>query len=688
MQNLEQSDLPLNIDNITTRVIDSFSPLTRANYARDEVKSVVASLHLAKHRRNRQVPRLLIRRLKFTGTKSLDGVESPINYDQRFSTGVNALVIEDNLVGKSSILKTIKFALTGSDDEYDQEVRRWITQIWLQVSLDQRAYTILLARREDGLHGRLVPGDHECSIDGVPKDAASRGFWHRGQDEVQQALESFFVNEFGLASLGWNQKLAKGDGASVDAWASWRTYFQALRIPDDNHTYLLSKQANQDQLLFSAFLGLHLSEPLNRLSMQSAAIRKRKIFSQEEQQRLASMQEGLVKQREVLKRKLATLDSEQDRRVEVLVGGEPAVQLTEARGKFIEAKAEVGQIEEQVKMLTLQVKKLTATARRVREKIDIGRELSGLEVKICPNCTRGIESSALLREKESHQCRLCVRPILISGEDEADATRLEATAQDYDRQVIELRSRIAKTKRDLAVARGSTESYQSLIETLRTTIKEGVSKGLPTAEEKMLRGELHEGVGEIGQKIAGIKRQIGDGENSEDHERKDKIIKKVTALLKEEAKRRNHEIEARLNELATEVIRALRADQISGVKCYPTGVVKLTKNGEPVSFSKIHNPGERYRVKLALFLAMMRLRCDPGVGHHPGLLLLDQLGSAEMVPEDLQALAAALRQIEDKFSDEVQIICFTAKPEFRDATVAAKVYGRQTDGKQGKEYAF
>jgi predicted ATP-dependent endonuclease of OLD family len=42
---------------------------------------------------------------------------------------VNALVIEDNLVGKSSVLKTIKFALTGNDDEYDQEVRRWITDV-------------------------------------------------------------------------------------------------------------------------------------------------------------------------------------------------------------------------------------------------------------------------------------------------------------------------------------------------------------------------------------------------------------------------------------------------------------------------------------------------------------------------------------------------------------------------------
>jgi hypothetical protein len=136
------------------------------------------------------------------------------------------------------------------------------------------------------------------------------------------------------------------------------------------------------------------------------------------------------------------------------------------------------------------------------------------------------------------------------------------------------------------------------------------------------------------------------------------------------------------------VIVALGAEQITGIKCDPTGVVKLTKNDADVSFSKIMNPGERYRAKLALFLAMMRLGCEAGIGRHPGFLMLDQLGAAEMVPEDLKALAEALMRIEQSYSDRVQIIGFTAKPEFREATVPTKVYGNQGKVENGKKYAF
>lgn len=159
-------------------------------------------------------------------------------------------------------------------------------------------------------------------------------------------------------------------------------------------------------------------------------------------------------------------------------------------------------------------------------------------------------------------------------------------------------------------------------------------------------------------------------------------------ILKEEADERNKEIEARLNELATDVIKALRADQITGIKCYASGMVRLTKNGEVIPFSKIMNPGERYRAKLALFLAMMRLGCEAGMGRHPGFLLLDQLGTAEMVSEDLRSSAAALRKIEEEFADKVQVICFTAKAEFREATVATKVYGHRVVATNGKKCAF
>jgi hypothetical protein len=102
----------------------------------------------------------------------------------------------------------------------------------------------------------------------------------------------------------------------------------------------------------------------------------------------------------------------------------------------------------------------TATARRLREQTDLSRELSGLDVKICPNCSRGIDAEALEREKESHQCRLCVRPVPIAGEDEA--APLEAAAKDCDRRAAELKARIAEVNRELAAQHTETDLDEAI----------------------------------------------------------------------------------------------------------------------------------------------------------------------------------------------------------------------------------
>ncbi|HKM52476.1 MAG TPA: hypothetical protein VJY33_03640 [Isosphaeraceae bacterium] len=677
----------MNIDEITDRAHGRFGPRIRESINRDDVRKVLAELNLAKVKPARKVPRLMLNRLRFKGMKTIDEVSTPIDYDQPFDTGVNVVVIEDNLVGKSSILKTIKFALTGSDEEYDQSVREWIREIWLEFSLDDRRYTMMLARREDGLHGRLVPGQYSCPIEEVPKEDATKGFYHRGEEEIQQALDSFFVHEFGLESLGWNMASPARDGTSSMAWASWKTYFLALRIPDDNHTYFICKPeaANQEQLIFSAFLGLHLGEPINRLSMEVSSLNKATDYDRERQAEQDKRRSELLERQSKLRQDLAAMDAEQSERLKPLTDGALGSSLIAAQGEMAENASEILEIKEQSENLATQLRQFRAVARRLREQIDLSRELTGLQVSLCPNCARPIDEAAVEREKASHQCRLCVKPVPAASEDEAAI--LEAEAKRQECQAEGIAARLAKVNHELEVAWRKGVAIQSRVDSLRTTIRESVSTKLPTQEESERRGKLHEEIGEINYELKSLE-QLTLEFNTDRHANRIKILKKVWEVVKDEADERNQEIVTRLNELAKDVIVALGAEQITGIKCHPTGVVKLTKNGADISFSKIMNPGERYRAKLALFLAMMRLGCEAGIGKHPGFLMLDQLGGAEMVPEDLKALAAALRRIEQEFSDRVQIICFTAKPEFREATVPSKVYGHQGKVENGKKYAF
>jgi hypothetical protein len=59
-----------------------------------------------------------------------------------------------------------------------------------------------------------------------------------------------------------------------------------------------------------------------------------------------------------------------------------------------------------------------------------------------------------------------------------------------------------------------------------------------------------------------------------------------------------------------------------------------------------------------------------------------------MVPDNLQASAKVYRSIDTTFGNQVQIICATTKPEFREATAATKIYGHKVTGPQGQLWAF
>jgi len=88
-----------------------------------------------------------------------------------------------------------------------------------------------------------------------------------------------------------------------------------------------------------------------------------------------------------------------------------------------------------------------------------------------------------------------------------------------------------------------------------------------------------------------------------------RVVEKVRDELREEAARRNRDILERLSTLTQEMTRRIGAESISDVTCSPLGKVELRKHGERRA-SRHPERGERLRIKLAFFLAMMRLGRD------------------------------------------------------------------------------
>lgn len=223
---------------------------------------------------------------------------------------------------------------------------------------------------------------------------------------------------------------------------------------------------------------------------------------------------------------------------------------------------------------------------------------------------------------------------------------------------------------------------------LRKAAQLGASFAKPTDEEKSELGRLHQSIGKLSQQIWDIGKLLPDGTESGDTRKQLNILAAIKTVLMDEAAIRNKAVLARLSTITTKVINAIGAKEFTALTFSPVGKIGFLKNDRTVTFTGLNNPGERFRVKLAVMLTLMQLGREKNAGHHPGFLLIDQPGAAEMVPENRHSFAGELKRIDKEFADQIQIICFTAKPDFADATVPVKVYGPQAPDAEGGPYAF
>ncbi len=675
--NTERFDL----DALVSDVYASFRPPYRERISREQIGKVVAELDLSDQTLNNQAPRLRIRRLHFTGEKRLhNGTVNSIDYDQSFAPGVNVILIEDNDVGKSSIMKTIKFALTGDSSDYDADVRKWITAIWLVFTLDQRVYTILLEITDDELQAVLVPGEELRPIAEVAGDV-SFIFSVTGTDQVKTSLKDFFFQNLGLTALSWNQKESVG-GDLAERSTSWLTYFQALLFADGGHEYLICDAqhatGNQDGLIVSTFLNLSLAEPLNRLGIELSRTKRtaqqERSLSEQEQRavndRIAQLEQTIQTAREAIK---AIAQVQRVRRTS-FGNSAPVRQLTALQQELAAKSAERLRLDQERDSLTGQIKRVRSVARRYREQAALALHFTGLTVSLCPNCDTPVSADAVTREQSTHDCRLCGTPANAAGVDEIAALEAEADRAEQEVQYLERgRTNIGVKSAELRL---KIETLEAQIPVLEQAVDSGIDQAFPTEEENADRErqliEIGRCQGEISVLQAQLSARQPDIEAMDSHAR---ILEKVRDAIKDEAARRNAIRMKRLGALTQELARQIGAESISDLACTPLGKVQMRKHGELVHFTAIRNEGERLRIKLAFFTAMMRLGREPGLGRHPGFLLIDQPGSGEMVPDDFRELAAIFRQIDRNHADDMQLICFTARPEFSAATEPAKVYG-------------
>ena len=676
---------PLAKETLAELVSTKFSRRMRELISPQDIANVIDTLDLTDSLFDAKAPKLQIQRLRFTESKRLLDQDSmiPIDYNQSFTSGVNVVLIEANNIGKSSIWKTIKFALTGDDGDYDADVRSWITTIWLVFTLNQHPYTIIVARQPDGIHAILTPG----SVDQPLEEALSSTsalFHAQGQEIFKQELQHFFFNHLSLTPLSWTNQASQDTGTISVRQTSWRTYFQALLIPDGGDRYLLCDAqhslGNQTGLIFSAFLGLSMAEPLNKLGVEvhrtQKEIKHEVTLSEEEkhhaEEKISELESAITSARQ----RLATITADQRTRRQAVENAESNHQLVHMQQTFQEKNAEYRASQDAVEQLGTQIQQDRGRERRLREAVALQLHFTGIPVTLCPNCDTAIDEDAVIHEQETATCRLCGKPAHTAPDEELVA--MQAEADTYGKQIRGTEKERERIRSHSARVRQDMDTLMETIQQTQQAASQGITFALPTAEEDTEHDHLLTTIGTLQRDLTLTREKVtGQRPELQDLERYQRVTAKVREVLREEAATRNSNKLTRLAELTQDMARRIGAESVTSVSCSPYGGVTLEKHHQSVSFSGIKNEGERLRVKLAFFLAMMRLSREKGGGRHPGFLIIDQPGSNEMVPTDFNALAQIFQHINHEFGADIQILCFTARPQFQHATDSARVYGPQ-----------
>lgn len=671
--------LPLSVEELTEKVHSGFSKKYQEQLSKELISETILDLNLSQSESGNKTPLLLLHRLVFSGEKTYltDETLQPFRFDQAFSPGVNVFLIKDNNVGKSSIMKTLKFALTGDDSTYDADVKSWIKYIWLHFSVGNESFTIHIIRGIGPARAVLV-GREEFRDLTVIEDVSNKYFDVTG-GEIQSRLQQFFFDRYGLKRLSWTHN--NGEKRNL----SWKTFFQALTVPDSSDQYLLCDpqhaMGNQEGLILSTFMGLRLVQALNALSVEFSSLNKQNKLTEEEINEAKETISSLDVELKSIREKIGMIETRKSLKFQSLKTNDSARRGSEISHKLIEVEGEKAHVENQIQNLSNGVKRCNAGASSLRQAIVLKKHFTGLEVSLCPNCDAGVEEEAIQKEHDRHTCRLCNKPA--SPADPKDIEDFTLQALNLESDAKKHKKTRAKFQRQLTKLVRQCETLKSEGEIAREISNKHLDIVLAEAgEEDRLLADLYAQSGQIKGKLRDSTHRAQMKESIEEiGDTRKRIIDKIRKVLREEAILLNKNTLSRLSELVQEMITTIGTESIHSLECSPYGKITLSKHGEKVSFTRINNPGERVRLKLAFFLSMMCLGREPGLGRHPGFLMIDQLGTSEMVSEDCNALAKTLKKLDKDLSKSVQLICFTARSEFSDATEPHKIYGSQSDGK-------
>lgn len=639
--------------------------------------------------------RLVLEHISFFGMKDTEGgmeySGDVINYKQRLQTGIN-IWIADNLKGKSSIFKIIKYALTGSSS-LKPNIKKWIKHILLNFRINDKEYTIYLNTEKKSVKASLLNGVF-TDLEELNNNDAEPLFEAIGEPQFQDHIQDFFFKQFSYYSLRWTQKHpGKDKNELLEVGASWSTYFKSILLEskDSNEMY-----GSQGKKVFQMLLGLELTYPINQLSI------KRDLLIDEKGKQQLFLDRQIKKQgqeKDKLKEKLAEINnliSEYNQKNQDKVNISELyneynsiveqIRTENNKSKMLEnefqtVRKELDIIQKQkstneyeVNGIAKEIEKNKKRIADLTEYMEIGIFFSNLDIKHCPSCSHSISEDKKKLELKEKKCAVCNEKI---STEEVELDRdiyigkienlnkandeLEKENEMYRSIINQQEIQYQKTLPRILEIEGQKENLidttylQEQLKQIEQTINAEKEKVKPIGIEQE---EL------ISQKAV-AEYQLKELDKSEvpeivNFDYKIKLLATAIERLNERRYQLGQKVLNRLTELMLAEIHQFGLNSITEISVTDKFDIQYKQDGDFISWDDIAE-GEQLRAKIAFYLSLIQLDIENNFGRHTRFLMIDSPGKEEADISYLEGLSGVLKSIETRFGNSLQILIGTAE---------------------------
>jgi len=665
---------------------------------------------------------LILNRLIFHG-KKITGEE--FTYDRELFSGINVW-IADNHKGKSTIFKIIKFALTGTDG-IKPDIKRWIEEIALEFTIGQITYTCFIDRRgrdrgalyRFNIHDFLLLRKNH-KLEYTDRDTE---FSFKSTTQLKESIQNFFFEQFSFYKLRYTQKSSGKEDLSLNtAELSWTTYFKSIYLESSNYDFLFFESENfgaQGKKIFEMILGLPLTYPINMLTIKhdkiSDEIAKLRLSDKATLENVFTSKKKIeenfrnVSSQLTEAEKIINVNFEDKALVEEYLTikntvNEVRKKLRIAEDAYSNELARKRPIEDELKNLLDDSKKIEAEINRLSKQelnVELYRQaesfFTNLEIKVCPHCE--IEVSKEKKDKEliNHTCSLCGEQ---PKEQKIDEEELNEKAERIKKEIQGHNSRMVLVSQQIENIRKVEDEHRESMKILSRKIMEVPSTKTDEGRLKVLENQIEKvnqdrkkqqalfdkkdqlvrdkAVLEFQLKQINKLSLIDNTERLAKLQLQKEIISYGLSALGIRRIKLNASILKILEELILSEVNAFGLTSISKVDIDGKFNLIFTQNGVSVDFRDLE-PGEKLRVKLGFYLSLIQLDIEHNLGRHPRFLIFDSPGSEEMVPKHLQGLSDILKDVNNRFNDQLQIFVGSALREFEQITDPKKTSVKKED---------